>query len=90
MIEQLNRKSLYIGGLGLTFQMIGTILLVYYPIEILCIILLAIGSILLIKGVLLHLQAKGRHWAWVFFLPLEVFGLLIIYNLKDYYENEEK
>ncbi len=90
MIVELNKKSLYIGGLGLVLQLIGIILLTYHPIKILCIILLAIGSVLLIKGVLLYLQAKGRHWAWVFLLPLESIGLGIIYYLDDYYQEEQE
>ena len=94
MIAELNKKSLYIGGVGLVLQLTGIIFISYdpvkIPIKILSIILLAIGSVLLIKGVLLYLKAKGRHWAWVFLLPLELIGVIIIYYLDDYYKEERE
>ncbi len=40
--------------------------------------------VVLIYGLILVLNSRGRHWVWIFLLlPLNAIGIVVIYMLKD-------
>ena len=46
-------------------------------------IIFALAIPIFIYGLSMYAKAKGRHWAWGFLGFLSLFGLIILYFLKD-------
>jgi len=83
MVSRLNKLSLYIGVPGIIIHLTGLAVMGYN--NLIGIMISAIGFSLITIGVLFYLKSKGRHWSWIFLLLLDLWGLVIIYYLADYF-----
>ncbi len=49
--------------------------------------LLISGFLMMLIGAFYYVRIKGRHWAWILLVFLNVVGLLMLRKLEDYNES---